>query len=251
MAIRDTLTVITAGAEVRQVYTVQAYGFSAVGTYTITVRLTTVDAGAAEALTTQKYATFSVVVSAASTEPVSIKTYTGAFSAGGLKTAEDEKNKLSFASYDSAVVVSTGTAGTYTGVAYVLANLFASNSETRTGTAKTNICSSPCEVNVTIDRGYIDNARGNSPSVSETISVTNSATLTTGESLVVYSAGNTAGVGTLTYRLATNGALLGTSTVTFTGAPASVSQMYSNDTICGFTHTYSKRNREGFGSNNS
>jgi trimeric autotransporter adhesin len=235
-SVYDTMTVVTSGAAVKQSYEVQAYGFSVAGTYTITLGLYSHDTGSdpdATYASTQavKFASFDVVVAAASTEPVAIKTYTTEFSAGGLAAVAIEKSKLVFASTDSAVVVSTGTAGTYTGVAYVMANLFASNNETRTGTAKTNICNTPCTVNVTIDRGYIDNARGNSPTASETISVTNSATLTTGESLVVYSAGNTAGVGTLTYRLAANGALLGTSTVTFTGTPASVSQMYSNDTI--------------------
>lgn len=243
MAIRDTMTVVTAGAEVRQVYTVQAYGFSAVGTYTITVRLATVDAGAAEALTTQKYATFSVVVSAASTEPVSIKTYTvsaATASAGETATALYYKGRFD-ASKDSAVVVSTGTAGTYTAVAVVFANLFASNGETRTGTALTNICSTACDVNVTIDRGYIDNGVYNrsdkTPTASEAIKIGNktgagtSGLEGTDETLTVYSAGNTPGVATITYRLASNGALLGTSTVTFTGNPASVSQMYSNDTI--------------------
>ena len=228
----DTVTASAGNAVVKYVGSVQAYGFSAVGTYTVTVYTTgaTSSADLASA-TSQKYASFTVTVTAASIEPVTIKTYTTEFTAGGLAAGGADKARLNFASRDSAVVVSTGTAGTYTGVAYVFANVFASNNETRTGTAKTNICSTPCDVNVTIDRGYIDNARGNSPSASETISVTNSATLTTGESLVVYSAGNTAGVGTLTYRLASNGAVLGTSTVTFTGNPASVSQMYSNDTI--------------------
>jgi len=230
-AAADTVTVVTANSLVKATYSVQAYGFSAAGTYTITVAARGASSTDPTNYETRVFATYTVTVSAASTEPTSIRTYTTEFSAGGLKTAEDEKRKLAFASYDSAVVVSTGTAGTYTGVAYVFANLFASNNETRTGTARTNICNTPCEVNVTIDRGAIDNARGNSPTVSETISVTNSATLTTGESLVVYSAGNTAGVATLTYRLAANGALLGTSTVTFAGNPASVSQMYSNDTI--------------------
>jgi len=241
--IRDTMTVITAGAEVRQVYTVQAYGFSAVGTYTITVRVATVDAGAAESLTTQKYATYSVVVTAASTEPVSIKTYTASAAtatAGETVTALYHKGRYG-ASTDSAVVVSTGTAGTYTPVAVVFANLFASNGETRTGTSNTNICNTACDVNVTIDRGYIDvgvyNASGKTPTASETMKVGNktgagtSGLQGTDETLTVYSAGNTAGVATITYRLASNGALLGTSTVTFTGVPASVSQMYSNDTI--------------------
>jgi len=84
---------------------------------------------------------------------------------------------------------------------------------------------------VAIDRGYIDSARGNSPSAYETISVTNSATLTTGESLVVYSAGNTAGVATMTFTLNSTGVVLGTATITFQGPAASVSQMYSNDTV--------------------
>jgi len=228
---QDTATVVTPNAEAKVTYSVQAYGFSVAGTYTVTVYTKGADSTSNSNEVTQKYASFTVTVAAASTEPVSIRTYTGAFNADGLKSAEDAKARVALASSDSAVVVSTGTPGTYTGVAYVFANLFASNSETRTGTARTNICATPCQVNVTIDRGFIDNARGNSPSGSETISVTNSSTLTTGESIVVYSAGNTAGVATLTYRLNSNGALLGTSTVTFTGAPASVSQMYSNDTI--------------------
>ena len=229
----DTVTASAGNAVVKYVGSVQAYGFSAVGTYTVTVYTTgaTSSADLASA-TSQKYASFTVTVTAASTEPTSIKTYTTEFTAGGLAAAEVDKARLRFASRDSEIVVSTGTAGTYTGVAYVFANVFASNSETTTGTAKTNICNTPCTVNVTIDRGYIDNARGNSPSASETMTVTNSATLLLGgESIVVYSAGNTAGVGTLTYRLASNGAVLGTSTVTFTGNPASVSQLYSNDTI--------------------
>ena len=243
MAIRDTMTVVTAGAEVRQAYSVQAYGFSAVGTYTITVRIATVDAGAAESLTTQKYATFTVAVTAGSTEPVSIKTYTvSAATAAAGETATALYHKARYgASTDSAVVASTGVAGTYTPVAVIFANLFASNGETRTGTSLTNICATACDVNVTIDRGFIDvgvyDRSGKTPTAAETMKVGNktgsgtSGLQGTDETLTVYSAGNTAGVATITYRLASTGALLGTSTITFAGSPASVSQMYSNDTI--------------------
>ena len=235
-AVTDTATAVVSNANSRATYSVQAYGFTAVGTYTINVLLGTcppaaVNTCTSATMTVGASASYSVVVTAGSTEPTSIKTYTTEFTAGGLAAAAVDKARLRFASRDSEIVVSTGTAGTYTGVAYVFANVFASNSETTTGTAKTNICSTACTVNVTIDRGYIDNARGNSPTASETMTITNTSSLTTGESLVVYSAGNTAGVGTLTYRLASNGLLLGTSTVTFTGDPASVSQLYSNDTI--------------------
>jgi len=75
MKTNDTMTVVTANAEVKQSYTVQAYGFSAAGSYTITVYTASVDAGGAT-YTTQKYASFTVTVTAASTAATSINTYT-------------------------------------------------------------------------------------------------------------------------------------------------------------------------------
>jgi len=148
----------------------------------------------------QFFVSYDVVVGAASTEPVSIKTYTVSAptaSAGETATALYHKGRFG-ASTDSAVVVSTGTAGTYTPVAVIFANLFASNGETRTGTALTNICATACDVNVTIDRGYIDNGvynrTGKTPTASETIKVGNktgagtSGLEGTDETLTVYSA---------------------------------------------------------------
>lgn len=191
MSSYDTMTVGTAGALVKQVYTVQAYGFSAAGTYTVTLSLRSHDTssdpdGTYAAPTTVAFASFTITVAAASTEPTTIKTYT--VDAGKDATAVYYKNRYS-ASTDSAVVVSTGTAGTYTAVATVYATLYASNGETRTGTALTNICNTACTVNVTIDRGYIDNymlnGRGTSPSASETLTVTNTTSYNVGDSITV------------------------------------------------------------------
>jgi len=224
---QDTMTVVTANAEVKQTYSVQAYGFSAAGTYSVTVFLQ--DANTVP-FTTVKYASFTVVVGAASTEPTSIKTHTVA--SGNEATALYYKQRFN-ATTDSAVVVDKGTNLSYTAVASIVGNLYASNGETTTGTAKANICATACTVNVTTNLGAIDNANGagNSPSTFETMTIgnTNNASIKN-ETITVYSNGST-GVATISYYLASNNILLGTSTVTFVGTPASVSQMYSNDTI--------------------
>ena len=233
----DTALAVTAHAGVKATYSVLAYGFSEVGTYTITVftRSYSAKSGYADntapaAYTTEKYASFTVTVTAASTEPTTIKTHTVA--AGNEATALYYKQRFS-ATSDSAVVVDKGTNQSYTAVALIVGNLYASNGETRTGTAKANICATACTVNVTTNLGVIDNANGagNSPSTSETMTIgnTNNASIKN-ETITVYSNGST-GVATISYYLAANNALLGTSTVTFVGTPASVSQMYSNDTI--------------------
>jgi len=228
----DTVTATTTPGEVRATFSVQAFGFSAAGVYTINIYTSGATDNSTGTDVVQKYVSFTVTVTAASTEPTTIKTYTA--EAGGATTSMYYKN-LGGASSDSAVVVSTGTAGTYTPVAVILSKLFASNGDTVTGTAKTNICNTVCLVDVTIDRGFIDNGiydrADKTPSGSETITIGNRPGQNANETITVYSGGNTAGVATITYRLNSNGALLGTSTVTFAGSPASVSQMYSNDTI--------------------
>jgi len=231
----DTALAVTPNAAVKATYSVQAYGFSDPGTYTITVFTRS---GAAktyatpnvDTYTTEKYASFTVTVTAASTEPTTIKTHTVA--AGNEATAVYYKNRYA-ATSDSAVVVDKGTNQSYTAVALIVGNLYASNGETRTGTAKANICATACTVNVTTNLGVIDNANGagNSPSTSETMTIGNTTNASIkNETITVYSNGST-GVATISYYLAVNNALLGTSTVTFVGTPASVSQMYSNDTI--------------------
>ena len=234
----DTALAVTANAAVKATYSVQAYGFSDPGTYTITVftrsgAAKTYGTPNVDTYTTEKYASFTVTVTAASTAPTTIKTYTAA--AGNEATARYYKERYA-ATSDSAVVVDKGSNQSYTAVAVIVANLFASNGETTTGTAKANICATACTVNVTTNLGVIDNStrlgNGASPSTFETITVANTSTVATyaHESITVYSNGST-GVATISYYLAANNALLGTSTVTFVGTPASVSQMYSNDTI--------------------
>jgi len=231
----DTALAVNANAAVKATYSVLAYGFSAVGTYTITVYTRS---GAAktygtpnvDTYTTEKYASYTVTVTAASTEPTTIKTHTVA--AGSEATALFYKNRYA-ATSDSAVVVDKGTNQSYTAVASIVGNLYASNGETRTGTAKANICATACTVNVTTNLGVIDNANGagNSPSTFETMTIGNTTNASIkNETITVYSNGST-GVATISYYLASNNILLGTSTVTFVGTPASVSQMYSNDTI--------------------
>jgi hypothetical protein len=182
-------------------------------------------------------ASYNVVVSAASTAATSIKTYTAA--AGHAGTAGYFKGRFG-ASTDSAVVVSAGTQSTtYTAVAVVYANLFNAAGETVSGTSRTNICASGCTVNAFIDKGalsdgvYAATKASSGASGFAAITVGNFAadgTAWTDETLTVYSNGQT-GVATISYYLAANNVLLGTSTVTFVGTPASVSQMYSNDTI--------------------
>ena len=232
----DTALAVTANAGVKATYSVLAYGFSEVGTYTITVFTRSMDASTSAGATTyltQKYASFTVTVTAASTAATTIKTYTAA--AANEATARYYKERYA-ATSDSAVVVDKGSNQSYTAVAVIVANLFASNGETTTGTAKANICATACTVNVTTNLGVIDNStrlgNGASPSTFETITVANTSTVATyaHESITVYSNGST-GVATISYYLAANNVLLGTSTVTFVGTPASVSQLYSNDTI--------------------
>ena len=232
-AAADTVTVVTPNAQVKATYSVQASGFSLPGTYTITIAIRGATSSDQSNYNTGAYASFVVTVSAASTEPTTIKTYTAA--AGNEATARYYKERYA-ATSDSAVVVDKGSNQSYTAVAVIVANLFASNGETTTGTAKANICATACTVNVTTNLGVIDNStrlgNGASPSTFETITVANTSTVATyaHESITVYSNGST-GVATISYYLAANNALLGTSTVTFVGTPASVSQMYSNDTI--------------------
>jgi hypothetical protein len=233
----DTALAVTANAGVKATYSVLAYGFTEVGTYTITVftraytaKTSYADNVGVKAYETQKYASYTVTVTAASTEPTTIKTHTVA--AGSEATALYYKNRYA-ATSDSAVVVDKGTNQSYTAVALIVGNLYASNGETRTGTAKANICATACTVNVTTNLGVIDNANGagNSPSTFETMTIGNTTNASIkNETITVYSNGST-GVATISYYLASNNILLGTSTVTFVGTPASVSQMYSNDTI--------------------
>ena len=233
----DTALAVTPNAGVKGTYSVLAYGFTEVGTYTITVftRSYSAKSGYADnmapaAYTTEKYASYTVTVTAASTEPTTIKTHTVA--AGNEATALYYKNRYA-ATSDSAVVVDKGTNQSYTAVALIVGNLYASNGETRTGTAKANICATACTVNVTTNLGVIDNGNGagSSPSTSETMTIGNTTNASIkNETITVYSNGST-GVATISYYLAANNVLLGTSTVTFVGTPASVSQLYSNDTI--------------------
>ena len=241
-AVTDTATAVVANANSSVTYSVQAYGFSVAGTYTINVLLGTCPAAAANTCTSATMtvgasASYSVVVSAASSAATSIKTYTAA--AGNAATASYYKARFG-SSTDSAVVVSAGLPSTtYTAAAVVYANLFTAAGETVTGTAKTNICESGCTVNAFIDKGAL--AVGAYAATKASSSASNFAAMTvsnktadgsawTGETLTVYSNGVT-GVATIKYYLAANNVLLGTSTVTFVGSPASVSQMYSNDTI--------------------
>jgi len=235
----DTALVVTPNAEVKATYSVLAYGFSAAGAYTITVYTRSMEAsvGGVTQYATQKYATFNVTVGAASVAATSIKTFTS--TAGSAATAAYYKGTYG-ATSDSAVPVSAGTAGTYTAAAVIFANLYNAAAETSTGTAKANICATPCTVNAILTGvGLIDNGVYNSkltPSTFETMVIHNafgdgaSGTQGLGETLTVYSNG-TAGTATISYYLAANNVLLGSSTVTFVGGPASVSQLYSNDTI--------------------
>jgi len=243
MKTNDTMTVVTPNAEVKTTYTVQAYGFSAAGTYTITVYTASVDAGGAT-YTTQKYASFTVTVTAASTAATSINTYTA--TTGNAATAAYYKGVYS-SSTDSATPVAAEAAPTttYNAVGVVFANLYTAAGETATGTAKTTICSSGCNVTVyasgpgLIAAGvYAATNTASNAKKSATMVIHNSAGAGssglqgTDETLTVYTDGTaTAGTVTLTYYLASNGVLLGTSTVKIAGAPASVSQMYSNDTF--------------------
>jgi len=170
----DTVTATAVPGQVSATFSVQAFGFTSAGVYTINIYTTGATDNTTGTDVVQKYSSFTVTVTAASTEPTTIKTYTA--EAGGGDTAMYYKN-IGGASTDSAVVVSTGTLGTYTPVAVILSKLFASNGDTVTGTAKTNICNTVCLVDVTIDRGYIDNGVYNrsdkTPTGAETITIGN------------------------------------------------------------------------------
>jgi hypothetical protein len=240
-AFSDTATAVVGNANASVTYSLVAYGFSAVGTYTVNVVMGTCPAGTSvctpATITVGASASYNVVVSAASTAATSIRTYTAA--AGQAGTAGFHKARFG-ASTDSAVVVSAGTPSTtYTAAAVIYANLFTAASETVTGTSRTNICASGCTVNAFIDKGALSD--GVYAATKASSSASNFAAITVGntsadgsawtdETLTVYSTG-VAGVATISYYLAANNVLLGTSTVTFVGTPASVSQLYSTDTI--------------------
>ena len=260
----ETVTVSTGNAEAKAAFTVQASGFSAVGTYTITVSINSLGAGACVGAgtcnyTVEKYASYVVTVAAATgATATAIRTYTAAApaaatSGGETATALYHKGRFA-ASSDSAVAVSAGVQSTtYSPVAVIFANLFNASSETVTGTAKSNICADTCTVTViasgpvTLRVGaYATTATSSTAAKSATMTLHNGAdkaggaystsanpgAQAMGETLTVYTDGSgLAGTGTLTYYLASNNVVLGTSTVTLTGGPASVSQMYSNDTI--------------------
>jgi len=236
MVSRDTMTAVTLNAEVRAVYSVQAYGFSAAGTYTITVF--TQDAST-NPYTTAKYASFNVTVSAASTAATSIKTYTA--SPGNAATAAYYKGVYS-SSTDSATPIAADAANTatYSAVGVVFANLYNAAGETSTGTAYANICNSGCAVDVYVSGpglvavgAYAATNTASNAKKSAQMTIRNAAgSGTSGETLTVYTDGSTgSGTVTLTYYLNSNNVKLGTSTLTIVGAPASVSQMYSNDTF--------------------
>jgi len=246
MVTRDTMTVVTANAEVKQTYSVQAYGFSAAGTYTITVYTASVDPNASLAAmtyTTQKYASFTVTVTAADNAAASIKTYSAPVDA--IASAAAYKSVYASSS-DSAVAVAAAITptSTYSAIGVVFANVYTAAGETMTGTAKTNICKDTCTVTVYASGpGLIQSgvyaASSTTATKSASINIRNGSGATSstgigtqgfGETLTVFSDGTTsAGTVTLTY-YAANGVLLGTSTMKVVGTPASVSQMYSNDT---------------------
>jgi hypothetical protein len=203
------------------------------GVYTITVFTKSSNAGATPAVTaTNKSVTWSVTVAAQSTTVASLNTYIAPTAA----QAQYWQDKFA-TSKDSAVVAASGKnaitgAVTPAAAAYIFANAKNAAGETTT-TAGTNICSSGCTITATVTNG--PGTLGSSSLVAGTslksTTFTTDNTKETGassETLTVYSDG-TAGVTTITFYNSL-GVSVGTASVTFTGAPASATNVSFSDT---------------------
>jgi len=206
------------------------------GVYTVTVYTKSSNAGAAAAVTaSNKSVAWTVTVTAQATTVASLNTYISATAAQTAYWAN------SFAtSKDSAVVASNGK-NALTGVvtpaiaAYINVNAKNINGDTTTA-AGTNICNTACAITATVTSGpglltLGDNVTDGTLAVKTTSGFradNKSTTGATNETLVVWSDG-TAGTSTITFYNAA-GNQIGTTSLTFTGAPASATSVSLSDT---------------------
>jgi hypothetical protein len=203
------------------------------GVYTVTVYTKSSNAGVAPAVTaTNKSVIWTVTVNEQKTTVAGLNTYVMPTAA----QAEYWANKFA-TSQDSAIVASAGknvTSGaiSYTASAYIIANAKNSLGETTTA-AGTNICAgASCTITATVTNGpgLVANANVSAPyPKTTTFTVDNSlSTAAATETLIVYSDG-TAGVSTITFYNSA-GTQIGSTSVTFTGAPASATSVSLSDT---------------------
>jgi trimeric autotransporter adhesin len=222
----------------------QASATQGVGKYTITVYTKSSNAGAAPAVTaTNKSVTWEVTVAAQDTNVSGLNFYKQTTAA----RAEYYANTMA-TTKDSAITADAGKNAqtgviSYNAVAYVMANAKNAAGDTTTA-ASTNICSTACNITATVTNGPgLVMAANGSAKVKTTTFTTdnNSATGGATETLIVYSDG-TAGVGTITFYNAA-GVSLGSTTITFTGVPASATSVSLTDTLVAIsasTNTYIK-----------
>jgi len=212
----------------------RASSSAAVGAYTVTVYTKSSNGGAAAAVTaTSPSITWTVTVTAQATTVTSLNLYVATFAAD----ATANYYQTTFAtSKDSAVVAASGKnaitgAVTPAGAAVIRANAKNTLGETTTA-AGTNICNTACNITATVTNGpgTLGNPLTAATSLKSVVfKVDNDSTSgETDETLVVYSDG-TAGVSTITFYNSA-GTTLGTTSVTFTGAPASATSVSFSDT---------------------
>lgn len=234
-------TLVSSTGTMRSVANVKAVNFSTAGTYTYTF------------YTKDKTNTVTSLVPFTWTITVSAATTTIGSALSNLYVSSDtlgytaETNRKNFrASSDSAVVVDRGTAATPVAVATAFAVVKNSNGDTAVATAvaaKNTASATPVRDTLTVTvsgPGFVSSAISTTRAKAATVNSYNGGTLytgtnstATGESLTVWSDG-TAGVSTITLSNSV-GAVIGSFTVTFTGAPASAASSWLTDTVVPLT----------------
>jgi len=216
----------------RSVFNVKAVNFTTVGTYIVHFNMKGTSATGTNYLSTLvSDLTWTITVTAPNTTPTSANIY----------VSEDQTtsniNRYNFiGATDSAVVADKGTAANPSPVAYAYAVIKNSAGDTRTATSTgTKNTSSGTAISdtltVTVSGPGLLKGISTTAAKSATVRASNAATFSGGsyESLTVLSDG-TAGVATITYS-SSSGAILGSFTVTFTGTPASNTNLWFSDTI--------------------
>jgi len=237
----DTVTTTTNLGYVKQTFSVVMYNFSAAGTYYVTLRTQ----GAQTRATTggsgsnEVFKTAMIIVTVTARDGVA--TGANAYIASDLYTAET--NRTAFrAATDSAIVAVRGSVSSPAAVGYAAFTVKNAAGETVTASAlgaanKSAGTALADTLTVTVSGpGLLTSGLTTTRAKAATVNAYNGATLrtqtthsATGETLTIWSDG-TAGVSTISVS-GSSGVVFSTFTVTFTGDPASVSQLWLSDTI--------------------
>jgi len=243
----DTVTTSTNNGYVKQTFSVVMYNFTAVGTYYVTLRSqgapkceTTAGTNTCGSGNAQVFKTSLITVTVTERDNV----ITGVNSYVSADTYTSLTNRLAFrASSDSAIVVDKGSAATPVAVGMAAFTVKNAAGETMTASStgpanKSGGTRLKDTLTVTVSGpGLIWNGNeATSKAKAATIIAYNntafeaiSSATHPGETLTIYSDG-TAGVSTITVSNGV-GVVMTSFTVTFTGSPASVSQLWLSDTI--------------------